>query len=199
MQPSAFERHGYAILPSLIDASAAAFLADYALQSAAAGHMQRGDSQVPDTPCCYADPVMEAVLESLLPAVQAACEKRLCPTYSYVRLYKAGDALERHTDRPSCAVSVSLALGSVPDQPWPLWIESQGNARRVELRPGDGLLYKGLDLPHWREAWHGERVVQLFLHYVDADGPHREWAFDRRPQLGSAPGTQLLIAQMLGL
>ena len=35
----------------------------------------------------------------------------LKPTYSYWRLYKTGDVLKRHKDRPSCEVSTTLCLG----------------------------------------------------------------------------------------
>jgi hypothetical protein len=94
-------------------------------------------------------------------------------------------------------VSVSLSLATLPAEPWPLWLASAGVARRVDLRAGDAVLYKGTELPHWREAFTGEQVVQVFLHYVDRDGPHREWAFDRRPQLGSSPAARLLLQGLL--
>jgi hypothetical protein len=36
--------------------------------------------------------------------------------------------------------------------------------------------------------------MQLFLHYVDKNGPHADWAFDKRPMLG-APAETALQAQ----
>ena len=55
---------------------------------------------------------MEALLETLLPRVEAESGMRLLPTYSYLRVYKRGDVLRRHTDRPACEMSVTLNLGS---------------------------------------------------------------------------------------
>lgn len=190
----AFAQLGYAVLPRLISPSSAAFLADYALKALTAGMFQPGDDQVPGSPCCYGEPLMEAVLAALAPALEAESGKRLHATYSYLRVYKQGDVLERHTDRPACEISVTLALSRTA---WPIWLESQGTARSIALDAGDALLYRGIELPHWRDALSGERTVQLFLHYVDADGPHRELAFDRRPSLGALPETTRLVEQFL--
>jgi PKHD-type hydroxylase len=49
---------------------------------------------------------------------------------------------------------------------------------------GDAALYRGMDKVHWREPYkEGKWQAQVFLHYVDADGPHAEWKFDKRPKL----------------
>jgi hypothetical protein len=47
------------------------------------------------------------------------------------------------------------------------------------------MIYKGLEVPHWREPFAGERQLQLFLHYVRQDGPHAAQRFDGRPHLGA--------------
>src|SRR5262245_66530252 len=114
---------------------------------------------------------MEGLLEELMPRMEAETQRRLHPTYSYYRVYKRGDVLPRHTDRESCEVSVSLCLGYAASEPWPLWLERLGASRAIALRPGDALLYRGIELPHWREAFAGEHAAQLFLHYVDRAGP----------------------------
>jgi predicted 2-oxoglutarate/Fe(II)-dependent dioxygenase YbiX len=49
---------------------------------------------------------------------------------------------------------------------------------------GDAALYRGMDKVHWREPYkEGKWQAQVFLHYVDADGPHAEWKFDKRKKL----------------
>ena len=53
----------------------------------------------------------------------------------------------------------------------------------MELEPGDAVLYRGMVLEHWRDPYEGVRAAQVFLHYVDQDGPHAEWKFDKRPSL----------------
>jgi hypothetical protein len=40
------------------------------------------------------------------------------------------------------------------------------------LRPGDALLFKGIELTHWREKNTFGPCSQVFLHYVDQNGPY---------------------------
>jgi hypothetical protein len=54
----------------------------------------------------------------------------------------------------------------------------------VILQPGDMVVYKGSEVEHWREPYTGKEQIQLFFHYVDANGPHAECKFDYRPMLG---------------
>ena len=50
----------------------------------------------------------------------------------------------------------------------------------INITPGQGLIYKGQELPHRRKPLvEGGPIVQLHLHYVDAEGPHSEWKFDK--------------------
>ncbi|MBO0716964.1 MAG: hypothetical protein J2P55_06475, partial [Rhizobiales bacterium] len=142
-----------------------------------------GDSQVPNTPAGYGDSTFDGLLEYLRPRIEESSGLSLLPTYSYFRLYKRGDALPRHRDRPACEISVSLNIGQKPSDPWPLFVESDRESYAALLNPGDGLLYRGIDLFHWREAYRGEALGQVFLHYVDRDGPHADQKFDGRPTL----------------
>ena len=99
---------------------------------------------------------------------------------SYLRLYKRGDVLKRHRDRKACEISLSLNIGQRPAEPWPLCVESERESFSASLLPGDALLYRGIDLFHWREVYEGEALVQVFLHYVDRDGKHADKKFDGR-------------------
>ena len=90
----------------------------------------------------------------------------LKPTYSYLRVYKKGDVLHRHTDREACEYSVSITLKREhDDEIWPLCLETD-QIYKVLLDEGDGLIYKGIENPHWRDKFEGERLAQVFLHYV---------------------------------
>ena len=104
---------------------------------------------------------------------------KLFPTYSYFRVYKRGDTLAKHMDRPSCEISVSLCLGFEEGKTWPIWIEGPGGKFSVSLQPGDALLYRGTECAHWREAFEGNGHAQVFLHYVNQNGPCAEWKFDK--------------------
>jgi hypothetical protein len=100
-----------------------------------------------------------------------------------LRIYVRGAELAKHTDRNSCEISATVPIEFESQNNWPLCIEVDGNVRKIELEPGDALIYKGIQIPHWREAFQGERQVQIFLHYVRKDGPYSEFKFDGRPQL----------------
>ena len=45
---------------------------------------------------------------------------KLVPTYAYCRLYKNGNILRRHKDRPSCEISTTIHLGGTP---WPIFMD----------------------------------------------------------------------------
>jgi hypothetical protein len=177
-----FDRERYALMRALVVEPLRGFLWRYVLERETVGTMA-SDPDWPGTPVSYGDTVMEHMLERLRPQVEAATGRRLFPTYSYLRLYKNGNALRAHRDRPACEISLSLALGQEPSAPWPLWIRGTSGAHAVELQPGDAVLYRGMELEHWREPFPGDRLAQVFLHYVDQDGPCAEWKYDKREGL----------------
>ena len=122
---------------------------------------------------------------------------KLNPTYSYTRLYKKGDILKRHKDRFSCEISTTLNLGG---DNWPIFLEPKKNigttkdgfltatnnkGKKVNLNPGDMLIYKGNIVEHWREAFTGNDCVQTFLHYNNVLTKNSDKnIFDGRPHIG---------------
>jgi len=144
------------------------------------------DEQVPGTYSHYADIVMETLLQSLQPKMEEETGLKLIPTYSYARIYKKGDVLKRHKDRYSCEVSTTLNIGG---DEWPIYLEPSGEEGKegvkVDMQPGDMLVYKGCDVEHWREAFEGDNCSQVFLHYNDASDEKAEQnKYDGRPFLG---------------
>jgi hypothetical protein len=54
--------------------------------------------------------------------------------------------------------------------PWPIHLEIDGRAEAVRLEVGDGLLYSGTDIWHWRDALPaGQRAIVCFYHFVPQD------------------------------
>jgi len=135
------------------------------------------DGQVAGGLSLYGDPLFDSLLFRLTDTLGALAGLALLPTYSYARVYLMGAELARHTDRPSCEVSATLAVAVEPASPWPIHVGGDA-AAEVHLNPGDLLLYKGCEVPHWREPFAGRACIQVFLHYVDRDGPHADHAFD---------------------
>ena len=136
------------------------------------------DQQVPGVYSIYADHVMETLLVKTLPVMKEKTGLDLLPTYSYARVYEKGSILEKHKDRPSCEISTTLNLGG---DLWPIYVEGT----KIDLNPGDMLIYAGCELEHWREPFEGNICGQVFLHYNHADGPFAKTnLYDKRPMLG---------------
>jgi alkylated DNA repair dioxygenase AlkB len=179
-----FARQGYVVVRQLVPAATVAMLCQHLQRRVAEGNLWMGDTQVPNTPGVHGDPVLDELMEQLRPAVEFCTGLRLYPTYSYTRFYKHGDRLPPHRDRAACEISLSLNLDQVPAGPWALNVQGEDGATAALLLPGDVLLYRGIALTHWREPFAGERLTQVFLHYVDQNGPHAAEKFDRRTALG---------------
>jgi hypothetical protein len=141
------------------------------------------DPRSPGAAAAPGDVFIDGLLLDLLPMAEQVTRCRLFPTYSYFRVYKRGDLLVKHRDRPSCEFSVTLCLGYDAARPWPLLIQGPTGVTSIELEPGDGLFYRGTECEHWREPMEGERMAQAFLHYVDQNGPYAEWKYDKRPAI----------------
>jgi hypothetical protein len=117
----------------------------------------------------------------------------LYPTYYFDRFYFTGQGLKRHSDRPSCEVSVTLQISTNRKEPWPIWFETpNSNESFVNMKNGDAVIYKGCEREHWRYPLESkynriQRVFkkddtyhhQIFFHYVNANGPYLPFAFDR--------------------
>ena len=137
------------------------------------------DQQIPNTYSIYGDAAFDTLLMKVLPVMKHETGLDLIPTYSYARIYKKGDILHKHKDRPSCEISTTLTLGG---DPWPIFLEG----KQVDLDVGDMLIYEGCKLEHWREPFEGEHCGQVFLHYNDKKGEFKDInIFDGRDKLGT--------------
>tara|TARA_R110000796_G_scaffold63333_1_gene146431 strand:+ start:481 stop:1149 length:669 start_codon:yes stop_codon:yes gene_type:complete len=213
MSKLTFKKNKYTILKKVLSPDVADFFYKYFLlkrQVAATFYESKylpenreewgtwGDTQVPNTYSHYADLVMETLLVKFLPTMQKTTGLKLNPNYSYARIYKRGDVLHRHKDRFSCEISTTLNLGG---DPWPIYLEpnknvgipngkkititSKNKGIKVNLKPGDMLIYEGNKLEHWREEFKGAECTQVFLHYNNAATPNADKnIFDGRVHLG---------------
>jgi len=181
-----FKKDGYCIVKSAISDELRDFVTQYALFDEMQDFSPDGQ-QVPAAHSKYGDPAMESMLIHLHKIMEENTGLDLFPTYSFYRVYRKGDELTIHKDRPSCEISCTLCLNHSYDRKdykWPIYMD--GN--KADLEPGDMVIYRGCDLDHWRDpfdidddnAWH----VQGFFHYVDANGPYLEYKFDKRFSIG---------------
>jgi hypothetical protein len=139
-----------------------------------------GDSQVPGAFFQYGDALMDTLMMLCLDKMQAYTGMSLLPNYTYWRMYHTGNELLRHTDRGSCEISATVCLGydvsnvdktTYPEYDWPMFIKDKdSNEIPVHMKPGDCIIYKGMEVEHWREKFLGLNHTQVFIHYNETNG-----------------------------
>jgi len=119
------------------------------------------------------------LLVQKIPNMKEYIGEQVLPTYSYARVYAHNETLEKHTDRPACEISVTVHLDS-DETPWDIFFtKPNGEIVSCNLKPGQAVIYLGMESEHWREAFTGKHYGQVFLHYVRAAGEHWDCYFDR--------------------
>jgi hypothetical protein len=147
------------------------------------------DEQCPKSQAVHGAEAFDKLLEICLPYFEQASGLKLYPTYSYARLYnQQGEELKNHRDRPACEISATITLG-FEGNVWSIYMgddeDKTVNVSKIDMTVGDAVMYRGCDKWHWRESYfEGKWQAQVFLHYVDANGPHAEWKYDKRESLG---------------
>jgi hypothetical protein len=185
---SKFQSVGYAKVESLVDEQTVKTISQYFENKINRGEwlskseIKEGDASKLGY---YADPLIEVLLKQCLPAIEEQTGLALEPTYSFSRVYQEGEELTPHTDRPSCEISVTINVACTGDI-WPIWMQYEDrDPVKCMLAPGDAVIYKGCEVTHWRRKLpKGKINVQFMLHYVDKNGPHSEYKFDKREALG---------------
>ena len=207
-----FKKNKYQIIKNAISKEMAKFIYDYFLLKRQVARTMFdsnyisqfttyfgvwNDRQVPNTYSHYSDIVMETLLKHVMPIMEKESKTKLIETYSYARIYKNGDILKKHKDRESCEISTTMNLGG---DSWPIFVEpnkekgtfknneyvpSDSKGIKIDLSPGDMLMYRGCELEHWREEFKGENCCQVFLHYNDASSKDAlNNKFDSKQHLG---------------
>jgi hypothetical protein len=210
-----FKKNKYTVIRQAISKDLAAFVANYFMMQKQVydtcrnaryispfeniiGHYEGKDEQIPETYSQYSNIAMETLMLKCQPEMEKVTGLKLYPAYTYARIYKKGDELKRHKDRFSCEISTTMNLGG---DDWPIYLEpnpKKGGVKpgvgyvsdntkgvRVDLKPGDMLVYSGCELEHWRNKFKGKECVQVFLHYNNRKTPGaRDNMFDKRPHLG---------------
>jgi hypothetical protein len=194
-----FDKNGYVHLHKIISKEKCNDLIEE-LNQLIKDKKTKSDIMCPNSQSIYG--YFDFLLEELQPQFEKASGKSLIPTYTYTRMYAAGEDLKIHSDRPSCEISASLTLGWSGKE-WSIFMADPdengeyittvnyendsykvSNIKEIVLDSGDVVLYKGQEKTHWRNKFEGEWQAQVFLHYVDANGPNTEYKYDKREKLG---------------
>jgi hypothetical protein len=198
-----FKKKKYTVIRQAISKDLASFVANYFMMQKQVydtcrnaryispfeniiGHYEGQDEQIPHTYSQYSNMAMETLMLKCQPKMEEATGLKLYPAYTYARIYKKGDELKRHKDRFSCEISTTMNLGG---DDWPIYLEPSGETGKkgikVDLKPGDMLVYSGCELEHWRNKFKGKECIQAFLHYNNRKTfGAKDNMFDKRPHLG---------------
>lgn len=182
-----FKEQGYVLVKNFISKEVADYLYGYLKFSVMANQLAgnqialQGDDQVVGSfTRGHGDLALDSLMKQMKPKMEECTGLKLFPTYTYSRIYKKGNILALHKDRPSCEISITLRLSATDDSyNWPIWMKDA----EYNLEDGDGVIYRGCDLEHWREpcdAPEGWKMGQVFMHYVDQNGPYPEYRYDKR-------------------
>ena len=148
------------------------------------------DSECPSSLSLGGDAALDAVLEWIRPEVSRLVGFDLAPTYSYTRQYARGEVLTRHTDRDACEISVTASI-QIPKGAGPSVVHLKPptlDETKVEMFEGDGCVYAGTEVEHWRDRFRRGGYIQLFLHFIAKHGRnYPRLTFDGRQCLGAAP------------
>lgn len=115
-----FKKNKYVHIPQFISQELTGFIYNYlVLKSCTNVDFSDGLQKQKDgfIRYCYADLNTETLSALLINRLSEITQKKLCPTYSYVRVYTKGETLKPHFDRPSCQYSVTINFGG---DPWPI-------------------------------------------------------------------------------
>jgi hypothetical protein len=174
--------NNYLHIPNFISKEEANNLANELIEySKLPGNLMINDPQAPNSLAMYNYLSFVKLLVKKIPNVSEILQEDVLPTYTYTRIYTHGEVLTRHRDRSACEISITLNLKK--DTDWPIWFQKpNGEEISLELNQGDAVMYLGEIADHWRDAYQGQEHVQLFLHYVNAEGS-KYWAvFDQLKQ-----------------
>ena len=162
---------------------------------------------VADSYSFYTDNLTDSIMLEYGKQIEDLLQVKLLPTYTYTRVYEKGSYLKPHTDRSACEISATcpilisdytastiyVANYNYTEEEFPTLDEvmTRGDYTRVDLLPGDIMIYKGIQRLHWREPLQSEALIQFFMHYVRADGVYKEFAYDKKPFIGWIPDHKL--------
>jgi hypothetical protein len=165
--PETFEKNNYIVVRNILDPYLVQFLASYAksVREGQAGEFVRDTTSLN----CHGDACSDVVLYSLRSKIEELTGLELLPTYSFTRIYQNGDKVGRHKDGPQNQVSCTMCVAR-DDVDWPLGFSDGTTEGQVVMEPGDGVIYRGYMLDHWREKFEGQNQVQIIGGYVVKDG-----------------------------
>lgn len=172
-----FAKNNYVVVRNLLDPYLVKFLASYyrAVRAGQAGKFEKDWTSLHG----HGDACGDVVLYSIRTLIAEHTGLDLLPTYSFTRIYKNGDTVGRHMDGPQNQVSCTVCIDR-DEVDWPIQFSDGEHEGSVVLQPGDGVIYRGYKVKHWREKFVGENQAQLIVGFVEKGGEFDHHRFHGR-------------------
>ncbi len=169
-----FKERYYAPIGGLIHPFHLAALRRYYRHLIRSGVVPLGDRQTSRRYAAYNEPVARFFHHLIAAKIGAIAGISLKPSYVYFASYLGGAELEKHIDREQCEYSVTFCLDFSPEPslatPWPVQLDTPRGRVTVYQALGDGLVYRGTKLPHYRRRLdEAQTSTSIFFHYVASD------------------------------
>jgi hypothetical protein len=179
-----FQQDNYLVVRNLLDPHLVKFLESYyqSVRNGEAGNFETDRTSLN----CNGDACGDAIMYAMRTKIEEITGLELLPTYSFVRIYKKGEAVGRHRDGPANQVSCTMCVAR-DEVDWPLGFSDGKTEGQVVMEPGDGVVYRGFMLDHWREKFKGNNQVQVIIGFVVKDGGFDGHRFYGRGQPTYAP------------
>lgn len=170
---SEYRARRYAPIRNLIHPFHIAALRRYYRHEIRSGAIRLGDEQSSRRYAVHNESVARFFHGQIANSVAAIVGEPIKPSYVYLSSYLSGADLKKHTDRAQCEFSVTLCLDFSPEPDlatsWPIRLDTPRGHAIVYQALGDGLLYRGTQLPHYRSVLpSGSSSTSIFFHYVPA-------------------------------
>jgi hypothetical protein len=166
-----FHERNYAPIRNLIHPFHVAALRRYFRHMIRKGMIWLGDEQCSRRYGAHNESVARFFHHHLAKTVSAVVGETVKPSYVYSACYVSGAELKKHIDREQCEFSVTFCLDFSPEPdketPWPIRLDTPQGPASVSQALGDGLVYRGTRVPHYRDVLaEGRTSTSIFFHYV---------------------------------
>jgi hypothetical protein len=172
-----YAQRGFTTMPSVLEPLHVGGLRRYyrtLVRHAGTNGVHLGDKQTAGRFVAYNEPVARFFQHQLTDAVSQVVGQAVKPSFCFSACYVQGPGLPLHVDRLQCQYTLSLLVDMWPEPfttaSWPLVLTPGPNRIAIRQALGDGVLFKGREIPHgrppMRKKWFS---TSLLFHYVDLD------------------------------
>lgn len=112
------------------------------------------------------DPLMMFTHRQLGHLVRSVTGEQLVASANWVFRYGRDGMLPRHRDKGVGTWVLSLAVDNGGGKPWPILFDHGAGTTSIDLQEGDGVLFEGAKVHHWREAGIDSHRTVLSMGFV---------------------------------